>query len=320
MRFHVALLVLGSVSVAACSSDVAPSTGATTADLVNAPRDTENTWAVGVCASAPNTDPAKGPLGACVEAGTRCTGSLVAPNLVLTARHCTNVIDWTGANGFCEAHFTPEPLTTAGARITLSASVLNENPGWVNVREVITAPTNNSCDDDIALLLLDTPVAAKDATPIAMSFEDLASSSSRPGSVAVVGRGLLTALIDPVELTPIDETTDLTRRFKKNIPLRCVSNEAGDCETVDISSPPSNRFALPASMFLIGQGTASGDSGSSVLAQKSFTAKQPVTLGVLSAGTFGKDGVSNAGLVVRLDRHASWITAAVARAASLLGD
>ena len=35
--------------------------------LVNAPVDTKNAWSVGVCASEPNSDPAKGPIGACVE-------------------------------------------------------------------------------------------------------------------------------------------------------------------------------------------------------------------------------------------------------------
>ena len=322
--FSLALPVLTISALAACTSDVAPAgddgTGQSTDDLVNAPRDTLHTWAVGVCASAPNTDPTKGKLGACVEKDTRCTGSLVAPNLVLTARHCTNVIDWTGATGFCDAHFSPDPLTTAGVRITLNESVLNENPGWVNVREVITSPTNNSCDDDVALLLLDTPVAADAATPISISFENLGTKWwLRPNQVAVVGRGLLTNLIDPTTLSPIDETEDLTRRYRQQIPFRCVSNQPNRCETVDITSPPSNSFTLPPSFILIGRGTASGDSGSSIIDQHTFTTNKPVTVGVLSAGTYGKDGVGNAGLAVRLDRHATWIKAAAVKAAAAAG-
>jgi Trypsin len=324
MRFsYFSKAVLPLVAVAAlgaCTSETASPDepiSESSDELVNAPRDLIHTWSVGVCASAPNTDPTKGKLGACVVPETRCTGSLVAPNLVLTARHCTNPIDWTGATGFCDAHFSPDPLTDAGARITLNASVLAENPAWIKVREVLTAPTNNSCDDDVALLVLETPVATADAKPISLQLENLGTKWwLRPSELAIVGRGILTSIIDPVTLTPIDETEDLTRRYAEHFSLRCISNQPGKCSVVDITSPPSNHFTLSTGQFLFGRGSASGDSGSALIAQNTFKTDHPIAIGVVSAGTYGKNGVGNAGLGVRLDRHATWLRAGAVKAAS----
>lgn len=305
------------LTLAACTNaaEEEPAPNASEDELVNAPRDTKNTWAVGVCNSAPNTDPAKGKLGACVVAGSRCTGSLVAKNLVITARHCVTTIDWTNAAGFCDGKFEPTPSPNT-ARITLAPSVLQENPTWIKVAEVMTPTGVSACDDDIALLRLEANVADADATPIDVDLRDIARVKEPPGSVAIVGRGVLTSMIDPTTLAPIDEADGgLLRRYAQNIPLRCYSDKAGACSTVDITAPPSNHFTLSKGQFLIGKGGASGDSGSGILAQKSFSGGKPVTFGVFSAGTFGTNGVGNAGIGVRVDRHKGWIVPFAQKAA-----
>jgi hypothetical protein len=320
IRLHSLPLVLLSVLAAACSAQATDGDSESNDALVNAPVDDTNTWAVGVCASKPNTDPAKGKLGACVEKGTRCTGSLVAPNLVLTARHCVHEIDWEGATGFCDAKFTTTPLTPDGARVTLGPSVLAENPPWINVREILTDTGTSACDDDIVLLVLDQNVPAAAAKPIKVDLRNLATTSPRPREVAIVGRGILTSLIDPHELAPIDEAEgDLKRRYAEHIPLECLSDQPNSCTVVDITSPPSNKFTLSAGTFQIGAGGASGDSGSSVLTQTSFHAGSPTTIGVFFASTFGENGVGNAGLVVRLNIHKNWIRTSARHAASVGG-
>jgi hypothetical protein len=310
------LALLGTLAACAAPTDAANDDNSESSEdaLVNAPRDTTNTWAVGVCNSEPNTDPTKGNLGACVVAGTRCTGSLVGKNLVLTARHCIADIDWTNAAGFCDGKFKPTP-SPSPARITVDPSVLAANPTWNKVVEISVPQGVSACDDDIALLRLASNVDAS-VTPITVDLRDMARVKSPPGAVAMVGRGVITDLIDPATLAPIDVADGgLLRRFAENIPLRCYSDKAGECSTVDITSPPSNHFTLSKGQFLIGKGGASGDSGSGILIQTSFSAGTPVAFGVMSAGTYSKKGVGNAGIGVRVDRHKSWLVPAAQRAA-----
>ena len=313
--FPIGALLVTSFSLGCSSQASEPSpTGAASDDLVNAPPDTKNPWAVGVCASEPNTDPAKGNLGACVEKGTRCTGSLIAPNLVLTARHCVEEPDYSNATGFCAGAVFGHKLGAGNVRITLDPSVLAANPTWVTVAEVITeGALNNSCENDIAILRLATPVAAADATPIALDTRPIAAH--HPKKLAVVGRGILTSLFDLSTGAPIDDGPGadggLKRRFKSDIPWVCVSNNANrPCVIDDYTSPPTNKFSLPTTAyFAFGEGTSSGDSGSAILSSAKFKAGKNVAVGVTSAGTAGKDGVGNYGLGVRLDVHEAWLKA-----------
>jgi hypothetical protein len=292
--------------------------------LVNAPVDTKNAWSVGVCASEPNTDPAKGPIGACVEKGTRCSGSLIAPNLVLTAQHCIRKIDFSQAKGFCDGRFTT-PLGAGKVRVTVDPSVLAENPRWREVAEVLAPGAEGSCQNDLVVLRLAQPVAASDATPIRLDVRSLVRHS--PDKVAVVGRGGLTALIDPVTQAPIDDAPgNLTRRFKTDIPFVCVSDQPSrPCKVFDLTSPPSNSFELPPKAFFsTGEGMTGGDSGAAILTARSFAAGRPVAIGVHSAGTFGPTGVGNHGLEVRLDTHKDFLRGVLASnqvpAASVLCD
>ena len=306
------LLALACAPLAlACGAPTEESTtGGSNDELVNAPLDTKNTWAVGVCASEPNTDPAAGPIGACLAAGTRCTGSLVAPNLVMTARHCVQEIDYSQATGFCDGAKFGAPLGGGRVRITLDPSVLAENPAWRDVAQVIVNPAgDNACKDDIAFLRLAAPVPAAEAKPIALDLRPLAQH--HPRAVAVVGRGILTAMIDLETGAPQDADANggLKRRYKTGIPWTCVSNNPQrPCIVDDYSSPPTNKFSLPTdAYFAFGPGTSSGDSGSAILSSSKFVAGKPVAVGVNSAGTFDKDGVGNHGLGVRLDVHRAWI-------------
>lgn len=308
------VLVLGSTLVFGCAAppDEAPASASEDA-LVNAPLDTKNPWAVGVCASEPNTDPTKGALGACVEKGTRCTGSLVAPNLVLTARHCVFEPDYAQATSFCDGARWGAARGAGKVRVTLAPSVLGESVPWIDVAEVITEAGDNTCENDIALLRLATPIAAADATPIALDVRPLASH--HPKKLAVVGRGILTDLFDLSTGTPIDDgpgaNGGLKRRFKTGIDWTCVSNNPNrPCVVEDYSSPPTNQFSLPTNAyFAFGPGTASGDSGAALLSSAKFAKGENVAYGVISAGTYDKDGVGNHGLAVRLDKHAAWLKA-----------
>ncbi len=271
--------------------------------LTGAPIDQHDKWDVGVCAGPLNTDPKAGAIGACLTPETRCSGTLIAPNLVVTARHCVHTIDYSNATGFCDAVFTTTPLTTARVRITTDLSVLGDHPAWTLVDEILVPQTNLSCADDIALLRLHDEVPSRIAHPVAVDTRDLTKIT--PHQVAVVGRGVIDQTFDTTDYSVISEVEGgLKRRVLQHIPFVCVSDEPGVCTSPDIGSV----FAVDPGYFMFGSSTLSGDSGSGVVRQRSYALGAPVLVGVTSAGTVDPvTGKANFSFAVRLDQHAAFI-------------
>lgn len=121
-----------------------------------------------------------------------CTGVVIAPGLILTARHCLSFTDWSLETASCDT--TTLPLPSADVRITvipgsdmdlvapeLERSVreiwMPENAGWL-------------CGEDLALLLLDGPLPF---APLPISAEPFGHpmSALSPGTAfTAVGYGL----------------------------------------------------------------------------------------------------------------------------------
>ena len=79
-----------------------------------------------------------------------CTGTLVAPNLVLTARHCVQEI---GGNTECGSFMTSEPVTTLSVAMGQTAK-----PTGIMGKQMFVEKSIDACTTDLALLLLDADI------------------------------------------------------------------------------------------------------------------------------------------------------------------
>ena len=111
----------------------------------------------------------KGVVGMVISQSSGCTGTLIAPNLVLTARHCVaSLSSGTGAVqcGTTEfgAEFAPSDfIVTWDANLQDGVSAGTN----VSVSDVRTPTLTDVCGTDIALLILGRNVLSSSAEPIA---------------------------------------------------------------------------------------------------------------------------------------------------------
>src|SRR5262249_53129113 len=147
--------------------------------------------------------------------------------------------------------------------------------------------TNNSCDDDVAMLALDSAVPAAEATPAGVSLTNL--TTHHDSSVAIVGRGAISEHLDPITFQLTRDKGNFYRRILTNIPFLCVSNQSGVCSITDITTP-GNLFVAPSSYFIFGGSTIGGDSGAGIFNQNEFDQGNYNVIGVSSAYTFDTNG------------------------------
>jgi V8-like Glu-specific endopeptidase len=283
---------------AACGVDTdapeasGPAVAARNDELVNAPEDTNHTFAVGLCMGELRAD------GSCD--GALCSGTLVAPNLVLTARHCVHEIDWVDPSAFCGGSNTFLPQTLSpNTWVTAKRSVADPGGRWSKVKQIVVEPTTDICRDDIAYLVLEEPL--RGVRPASVSSRLL--TANPPQRVAVVGRGAVHMRYDMTDYSLADaDWGGDRRRILENIPFRCVSNTDGACTEVDYFSA-NNTYALQKETFSFGTSVLSGDSGSGVYDQRAFSRRQFEVIGVAVTTTIGADGLTTASQAVRLDAH-----------------
>jgi hypothetical protein len=208
-----------------------------------------------------------------------CSGVLLAPNLVATARHC---VAQTDTQVTCATSVFGSVLPPSEMLVT-TASVITQRSAFTRVLQIVTPSAANQtkvCGDDIALMILDHNIALPQyVTPtIDPPMTDHTVYST---NVAAIGYGIS---------TPTDEAgvTSGTRRIKENIALYCIPN---DTSFANCFSDPMASQILAADEFVSGNAsTCEGDSGSGAFDQASFNRGQWVAFGVLSRGAVSSDG------------------------------
>ena len=283
--------LLGVVLAAGCSSS--PVISQQSQPIQGGTTDTSNNYAIGVCVGDS--------FGQCQLI---CSGALIAPNLVMTARHCVDQVP-------TQIDCTNPTYDTFGSLrgsignyfITTYFQMLGQSTaGWHNVSQIITTPGTTLCGNDMALLILADNVSLAEAgayvTPVVQySMTDHTRYST---TVTAIGYGNTDAVTqDPG-----------TRRIIQNVNLVCIPGDPLiDCGV---------QSQISANEFVSGDSTCDGDSGSSAYEQKNFNKGIPVSFGPLSrGGTSGSTCVQP--VYTRTDAWSSFIISTAITAASAGG-
>jgi len=315
MRHSKNLLIALTVALAAgCSANDGndETLRGSNAELVGAPLDSGHLFSVGVCTGDVNPD------GSCPVSGTantsRCTGTLVAPNLVITSRHCTERMN-PPTTDRCTASFNGTPIHTS-VQITTSSSVYQPGSTWHRVESIRIPQGSNACTDDVALLTLATKV---DVEPASVYLRQSSAELDLRQGFAMVGRGWVALRFDPVTHERIEyDTGNLERRKRENIPFVCKPTESTPCSVYELFASPPTQALVPGTIAYQA-GAASGDSGTGVIPQVLFDKHHHYGLVAIHATTMvGPDGRQGASQGLLLEPHANLIRD-TARAAAQRG-
>lgn len=215
-----------------------------------------------------------------------CTGSLIAPNVVLTARHCVARLE-NDVNGgvVCDATTFAAPEPSSRFFVTTDTEMTDDPARYRRVREVMVPPGDpHVCGNDQAILILDHLVPPEEATPLVPRVDEPLAAGE--ASYRAVGYG---ATDDP-------GAGSGTRRRRDDLVITCVAEEC-----------PAWRV-MPTE-WQGDQGICQGDSGGPSLDRLDRV------IGVTSRGTSGCDGPVYDYVYAR----AAWIKDAALRGAELGG-
>lgn len=178
-----------------------------------------------------------------------CSGSLIAPNLVLTAQHC--VAQLASPQVICGR--SPFGPIYPANQFSVTTNTQIDFNGGIGVREVRAAvPGGDTCGNDIAVLILDRNLTPQQATPIEPRLDDFPAPGTRFTAVGYGHTG--------------NGQGSGTRRFVGNRQVLCAGPNCGGNQGITTTE-------------LVGDsGTCQGDSGGPPLDE------QNRVMGALSRG------------------------------------
>jgi MYXO-CTERM domain-containing protein len=293
----------GAALVAACGSDGAPGggyqrTARITSAIQDGTIDTTHDFVVAV-----PVEQADGQI-------ALCSGALLAPNLVVTARHCVSQLASDTID--CATSTFGSTLSAANVRVTNAATIGQHAYQAVSQVIVPTGPGSASvCGNDIALLILQKAIASSGWVTPALS-PPITDHSTYSTEVTAIGYGVTSA----------GDTTGVTagtRRIVKNVAIGCIP---GDTTRADCFAAGSGwQGVITAGEFVSGdESTCQGDSGSAAFDQAQFDQGKWVALGILSRGGVNDEATMCVDpIYTRLDAWGSLIADAARQAAAAGG-